>query len=156
MARAIGCTKQNKSLRPHCHKHPHAGRLVRATPGDQYPECPPGAGFNDQSIENWKKHTVEYKKGDILGIVIQHELEHLEEGHCQVYDWWKDPEGKKKELEERFKKTEEKTSSNEVVESEDMKREKEEAKNERAVEVTKEALRRGEFVEMPEDKKLDE
>jgi len=104
--------------------------------------------------EDWKKHTVEYKKGDILGIVIQHELEHLEEGHCQVHDWWKDPEDKKKELEERFKKSEEKTSNNDVVESEDMKKEKEEAKvkeakDKRAVEVTKEALKRGKFEEMP-------
>jgi peptide deformylase len=102
--------------------------------------------------ENWKKHTVEYKKGDFLGIVIQHELEHLEEGHCQVYGWWKDPEGKKKELEERFKKPEKETSNNDVVESEDMKREKEEAKvkeakDKRAVEVTKEALKRNDFVD---------
>ena len=81
--------------------------------------------------QDWKKHTVEYEEGNILGIVIQHELEHLE-GHCQVYEWWKDPEGKKAELEERFKKEEkeedpkESTGGYEVVESEDMRREREE------------------------------
>jgi peptide deformylase len=80
--------------------------------------------------ENWKKHTVEYEEGNILGIVIQHELEHLLEGHCQIHDWWKDPEGKKKELEERFKPQEEDTSS-EIVESEDKK--KENAENEDAL-----------------------
>lgn len=73
---------------------------------------------------DWNKHTVEYKEGNILGIVFQHEMEHLEEGHCQIYEWWKDPEGKKKELEERFKPKEEDTDS-EVVESEDLKKEKE-------------------------------
>ena len=77
--------------------------------------------------ENWKKHTVDYKDGNILGIIVQHELEHLSEGHCGVYDWWKDPEGKKKELEERFKPQEESTGGYEVEESEDLKREKEEA-----------------------------
>ena len=96
--------------------------------------------------ENWKKHIVEYKEGDILGIIFQHEYDHTL-GICQVGDWWKDPEGKKKELEERFKKTEEKTSNNDVVESEDLKKEKEEAKSKRAVGVTKKTLEKGEFVE---------
>jgi peptide deformylase len=78
--------------------------------------------------QDWKKHTVEYEEGNILGIIIQHELEHLSKGHCQIYDWWKDPEGKKKELEERFKSEEEQEESTggyEVVESEDMKKERE-------------------------------
>ena len=55
----------------------------------------------------WNKHTVKYKDGDILGIVVQHEIEHTTPGHCQIFDWWKDPEGKKKELEERMKFPEE-------------------------------------------------
>ena len=81
--------------------------------------------------QDWKKHIAQYEEGNILGIIIQHELEHLE-GHCQVYEWWKDPEGKKAELEERFKKEEkeedpkESTGGYEVVESEDMRREREE------------------------------
>jgi len=85
---------------------------------------------------DWKKHTIEYNEGDILGIVIQHELEHLELGHCQVYGWWKDPEGKKKELEETFKPDKigaeaasekvEATGGYDVVESDDLKKEKEE------------------------------
>ncbi len=99
--------------------------------------------------QDWKKHIVEYKEGNILGIVCQHELSHLSEGHCEIYDWWKDPEGMQKELEDRFKPSEEKTSNNEVVESEDFKREKEE----KAVEVTKEALKKDEFVEMIEAEK---
>ena len=98
--------------------------------------------------QDWKKHTVEYKEGNILSIVVQHEISHLTFGHCEVYDWWKDPEGMQKKLEERFE-PKEKTSNSEVVESEDFKREKEE----RAVEVTKKALEKNEFVEMEEDKK---
>lgn len=93
--------------------------------------------------ENWKKHTVKYKEGDILGIVVQHELEHLNEGHCQVYEWWKDPESKRKELEEKFKPKEddkeEDSGGYEVVESEDLKKE-------RAIKATKESLEKGEFV----------
>lgn len=84
--------------------------------------------------EDWKKHTIEYNEGNILGIVAQHELEHLEKGHCQIYDWWKDPEGKKKELEERFKPPEEKVDGNEVVESEDMKKEREEQEADQVIE----------------------
>ncbi len=82
--------------------------------------------------ENWKKHTIEYKEGNILGIVVQHELEHLSKGHCQVWDWWKDPEGKKKELEEKFKAAEEQTDGQnqtggyDIEESDDLKKEKEE------------------------------
>ncbi len=75
--------------------------------------------------ENWKKHTVEYEEGNILGIIVQHEISHLTHGHCEIYDWWKDPEGMKKKLEERLKKPEEKKSKYEVVESEDLKKEKE-------------------------------
>jgi peptide deformylase len=84
--------------------------------------------------QNWKEHTTKYKEGDILGIVAQHEIEHLEYGHCQIYEWWKDPEGKKKELEAKFKKPEEKeeqSSGYEIVESEDYKREQEEQKVEK-------------------------
>jgi len=80
--------------------------------------------------ENWKEHTVEYKEGNILGIIVQHEISHLTFGHCEIYEWWKDPKGMQKKLEERFKPKEEEISSNEVVESEDMKREKEKIKNE--------------------------
>jgi len=85
--------------------------------------------------ENWKEHIIEYEEGNILGIIIQHELEHIL-GHCKIYEWWKDPEGKQKELEERFKKTEEKKSKYEVVESEDLKREREES-NDEAIETFK-------------------
>jgi len=77
--------------------------------------------------QDWMNHTVEYKEGDIRGIIVQHELEHLEEGHCQIYNWWKDPEGMRKQLEEKFKPSQEEESSGyEVVESEDMKKEREE------------------------------
>ena len=77
--------------------------------------------------ENWKKHIIEYEEGNILGIVIQHEMEHLKLGHCQVYDWWKDPEGKQKEFEEKFEKAKEQNDSQyDVVESEDRKKEREE------------------------------
>ena len=55
----------------------------------------------------WNKHTVKYKNGDILSVVVQHEIEHISKNHCQIFDWWKDPEGKKKELEERMKFPEE-------------------------------------------------
>lgn len=81
--------------------------------------------------ENWKEQTFKSKIGTIDGIVIQHEIEHLSEGHCQIHDWWADMEGKQKELQEIFEskgKTEEIVSSNnDVVESEDFKREKAEA-----------------------------
>lgn len=76
---------------------------------------------------DWKKHTIEYDEGNILGIVVQHELEHLSDGHCQIYEWWKDPEGKKQELEEKLKPQEEKsTGGYEIEESEDLKKCKEE------------------------------
>ena len=78
--------------------------------------------------ENWKKHTVEYEEGNILGIIVQHELDHISQGYCEIHEWWKDPEGMKKKLEERLKKPEEKKSKYEVVESEDLKIEKEERK----------------------------
>ena len=78
--------------------------------------------------ENWIKHTVEYKEGDILGVVVQHEIEHLSSGHCQVHDWWKNPDGMRKELEEKFKpqeeQTEESTGGYDVEESDDLKEEK--------------------------------
>jgi len=77
--------------------------------------------------QDWKKHTVEYGEGNFLGIIFQHEFEHISlKGHCQVWEWWKDPEGKQKELEEKFKPEEEQNSNNDVVESEDLKKEKEE------------------------------
>jgi peptide deformylase len=81
--------------------------------------------------ENWKEQTFKSKLGTIDGIVLQHEIEHLLEGNCQIHDWWEDMEGKQKELQEIFEsagaKTEEAVSSYEVEESEDMKREKAEA-----------------------------
>lgn len=82
-----------------------------------------------------KEQTKKYKESDILGIVVQHEISHLLNGHCQIYDWWKDPEGKQKELTDRFaleeaekleaEKAEETTGGYEVVESEDKKKEDE-------------------------------
>jgi peptide deformylase len=82
--------------------------------------------------ENWKEQTVSFKEGDIESIVVQHEIEHLEEGHCQIHDWWEDEEGKQKELQEiwdaKYAPQEEVAkSAYEVVESEDLQREKEEA-----------------------------
>ena len=73
-----------------------------------------------------------------IGIIVQHEIEHLSEGHCQIHDWWKDPEGKQKELQEIFESQfkeaeaegpEEVTGGYAVEESEDLKREKAEALN---------------------------
>jgi len=86
--------------------------------------------------ENWKKCTKEYEEGEIEGVVVQHEIEHLLFGHCQIHDWWKNPEGKQQELKDKF---EPKSSSNTVVESDDL-------KSERAAEVTKEALSENNFV----------
>lgn len=82
--------------------------------------------------ENWKEQTFKSKLGTIDGIVLQHEIEHLIEGDCQIHDWWADMDGKQKELQEIFeakgKPVEEATpSSYDVVESEDLKREKAEA-----------------------------
>ncbi len=89
--------------------------------------------------ENWKEQTFKSKLGTIDGIILQHEIEHLLEGDCQIHDWWADMDGKQKELQEIFeakgKPVEEATASSyEVVESEDMKREKAEAETEAAVE----------------------
>jgi peptide deformylase len=78
----------------------------------------------------------EDKFDGLESIIVQHEIEHLS-GNCQIYDWWKNPEEKRKELQEIFdKKKEEKEKEEkkeeveeggyEVVESEDLKREKEE------------------------------
>jgi len=83
--------------------------------------------------ENWKEQTVKYREGQIEGIITQHEIEHLDEGHCQIYGWWKDMEGKQKELQEVFENKSVKEdskvvlSNSDVVESEDLKREKAEA-----------------------------
>jgi len=78
--------------------------------------------------ENWKEQTFKSKVGTIDGIIIQHEIEHLSEGHCQIHDWWADMEGKQAELQEIFdakgKPVEEASSSYEVVDSEDRQREK--------------------------------
>jgi peptide deformylase len=77
--------------------------------------------------ENWKEHIVEYKEGEIEGIIFQHELEHLSEGDCQIHDWWKDPEGMKAKLQEVFEaKKEESTGGYDVEESEDLQKENEE------------------------------
>jgi len=79
--------------------------------------------------EEWNKRVVKYKEGDISGIIIQHEISHLN-GLCEIHSWWKNPEGMRSELQEIFDKKgkpiEELTSSYEMVESEDLKREKEE------------------------------
>ena len=80
--------------------------------------------------EDWEEQNVEFKEGEIEGIIVQHEIEHLDEGHCQIHDWWEDKEWKQKELQEIFAEKSgkgEKKSKYDVVESEDMKREKEEA-----------------------------
>ncbi|MCD6435229.1 MAG: peptide deformylase [Clostridiales bacterium] len=76
--------------------------------------------------EDLKFKTKSYKEGEIEGIIIQHEIEHLQEGHCSLYDWWKNPKEKKQQLKEEFE-SQEALSANEVVESEDFKREKAEA-----------------------------
>lgn len=72
--------------------------------------------------ENWQEKIVEYKKGDSERVIIQHELDHLNEGHCQVHNWWKNPQGKQEEIKNilGFKKDD----SYEVVESEDLQKEK--------------------------------
>lgn len=81
--------------------------------------------------ENWKEQIFTSKAGKIEGIILQHEIEHLDAGRCQLHDWWADPEGMQSELQEIFegkdKTVEEETSSYDVVESEDMKQEKVEA-----------------------------
>lgn len=73
--------------------------------------------------ENWEEHTVKYREGQIEGIITQHEIEHLSKNHCEVYDWWKDPEGMQEKLRERFEPKEE-TGGYEVEESEDFIQEK--------------------------------
>jgi len=91
----------------------------------------PGANGGKYYDGSWEERTFKSKPGTIDGIAIQHEIEHLDEGHCQIHDWWDDMEGKQKELQEIFEnkgKPEEIVSSNnDVVESEDLKREKAEA-----------------------------
>lgn len=76
--------------------------------------------------ENWGQQEKIYKEGDILGIVIQHELEHLESGFCQVHDWWENPEVMENMVKARMASPKEQ-GPYEVEESEDLKREKEEA-----------------------------
>jgi peptide deformylase len=71
-----------------------------------------------------KEKTVSYKEGEIEGIIIQHEIDHLD-GNCSLKDWWKNPEEKKKELEKKFEKKKEEESSYDIFESEEFKKEKE-------------------------------
>jgi len=71
--------------------------------------------------EEFKEHEKEYKEGDILGIVVQHELEHLEKGHCQIYDWWENPKYMEAKLQEKLNPPKE--EKYEVVESGDKKKE---------------------------------
>ena len=40
--------------------------------------------------EEYKEQEKEYKEGDILSVIIQHEIDHIL-GNCALYDWWKDP-----------------------------------------------------------------
>lgn len=102
--------------------------------------------------EDWKKCVKEYKESEIEGIIVQHEIEHLSEGYCQIHDWWKDPEGKQVELRERFEKDVEpeevvgQTGGYDIVESEDFKKEREELAEEicEDVEVLAEAIESGE------------
>jgi peptide deformylase len=51
--------------------------------------------------EKWGEHTVEYKENNILSIIVQHEIDHIF-GICKVGDWWKDPEGKLKEFQDKL------------------------------------------------------
>ena len=73
--------------------------------------------------EDFKEHEIEYKEGNILGIIVQHEMEHLEEGHCQVHDWWENPEIMEKIVQNKLQPPKE--ESYDVVESEDLQKEKE-------------------------------
>jgi peptide deformylase len=91
--------------------------------------------------ENNKENIVKYKEGDFLGTIIQHELSHLTFGHCEIYDWWKNPEKKRLEIQQRLEKkeeSEEETSGYQYEESEDRKREREEEEKEAASEGIKE------------------
>lgn len=74
--------------------------------------------------ENWEEHTVSYKEGDLELLIVQHEISHLK-GLCEINDWWKDTEGMRKKLQERFEPKEE-SGGYEVEESEDFQREQEE------------------------------
>ena len=75
--------------------------------------------------EEWKEHIKKYE--EMNARIVSHEIDHIL-GKCQVYDWWKNPEEKQKELEERFREQEEveeeQEGGYEVVESEDLKKEK--------------------------------
>lgn len=53
--------------------------------------------------ENWKEYTKEFVKDDSRTFIVQHEIDHLN-GHCALYDWWKDPEGMQKKLIEKQEK----------------------------------------------------
>jgi peptide deformylase len=92
--------------------------------------------------KDWKQQEKEYKSGDILGIVVQHELEHLDGGNCQIHDWWENPDIMEKIVQGKMNPPE--LAPNRVVESEDLKKEK-------ALKVTKEALERNDFVDAPNE-----
>lgn len=103
--------------------------------------------------ENWKEQTIKTKEGEIEGIILQHEIEHLDEGHCQIHDWWADMEGKQAELQKIFdakgEPAEETISSYEIEESEDLKKEKEEElitkEDKEEIEKNNELLEKGEI-----------
>ena len=88
--------------------------------------------------EDFKEHEIEYKEGNILGIIVQHEMEHLEEGHCQVHDWWENPKYMEEILQEKLNPSKE--EKYDVVESEDLKKEKEETIKKEPNKETKKAI----------------
>ena len=56
--------------------------------------------------EDMEEKTISFKEGEIEGIIIQHEISHLF-GRCEVYNWWKDPEQMREELQKKFDKQQE-------------------------------------------------
>jgi len=112
----------------------------------------------------WQEQTVVYKEGNILGIVVQHEISHLSEGHCEVYDWWKDPEGMQKVTQEKLKEIEESKSDGveddvdeggggyDIVESDDMKKERQEREEKIDIVEANDVLDRDEFIDWEDAK----
>ena len=77
--------------------------------------------------ENWKEQTKKYREGEIEGVIVQHEIEHLLEGNCQIHDWWEDPDVMQAVLQKVWDKKYNLPSDDNVVESEDLQKEKAEA-----------------------------
>lgn len=78
--------------------------------------------------ENLKEHEVKYSNGEMGGIVVQHEIDHLD-GICELKEWYENPDKMKKDFEkimEKENKEEDTNSKYEVEESEDLKKEKSE------------------------------